>query len=89
MGVVSGAVLEAGGTVTGVIPYAMVVSGGEKEQTAGQALSKAAAETLFDGQNRQNVCQGLSLQNHAPLTLYSRKRRCVLPSAASSTRQCV
>ncbi|KAI0345081.1 hypothetical protein BDW22DRAFT_1353927 [Trametopsis cervina] len=54
MGVVSGAVLEAGGTVTGVIPYAMVVSGGEREQTAGQATSKAAAEALFDGQNRQN-----------------------------------
>lgn len=55
MGVVSGAALEAGGSVTGVIPYAMVVSGGEREQTAGEAKSKAAAEALFDGQNRKNV----------------------------------
>ena len=55
MGVVSGAALEFGGKVTGVIPYAMVASGGEKEQTEGGALSKAAAEALFDGQNRKNV----------------------------------
>ncbi|KAI0093741.1 hypothetical protein BDY19DRAFT_270476 [Irpex rosettiformis] len=54
MGVVSGAAIEAGGKVIGVIPYAMVVSGGEQEQTAGQALSKAAIEALFDGQNREN-----------------------------------
>lgn len=61
MGVVSGAALDAGGQVTGVIPYAMVVAGGEKEQTKEAALSKAAAEALFDGQNRQNVRLTLSL----------------------------
>lgn len=55
MGVVSGAALEFGGKVTGVIPYAMVASGGEKEQTEGSTMSKAAAEALFDGQNRKNV----------------------------------
>ncbi|KAJ3552945.1 hypothetical protein NP233_g12759 [Leucocoprinus birnbaumii] len=32
MGVVSGAVLENGGKVTGVVPHAMVVSGGEKSK---------------------------------------------------------
>jgi len=32
MGVVSGTVLECGGKVTGVVPYAMVISGGEREK---------------------------------------------------------
>ncbi|EJF62650.1 hypothetical protein BD309DRAFT_984780 [Dichomitus squalens] len=35
MGAVSGAVLDAGGQVTGVVPYAMVAAGGEVEQTKG------------------------------------------------------
>ena len=56
MGVVSGAALEAGGKVTGIIPYAMIVAGGEKEAVTGQPLSKEAAEALFDGRNRPNVC---------------------------------
>ncbi|KAJ7184357.1 hypothetical protein C8R46DRAFT_1158696 [Mycena filopes] len=34
MGVVSGAVLERGGKVTGVVPYAMVAAGGEGEKTS-------------------------------------------------------
>ncbi|KAJ7702206.1 hypothetical protein B0H17DRAFT_1043179 [Mycena rosella] len=32
MGVVSGAVLERGGKVTGIVPYAMVAAGGESEK---------------------------------------------------------
>ncbi|KAJ7491230.1 hypothetical protein FB451DRAFT_1222471 [Mycena latifolia] len=32
MGVISGAVLERGGKVTGIVPYAMVVAGGESEK---------------------------------------------------------
>ncbi|KAJ7158349.1 hypothetical protein C8R43DRAFT_364531 [Mycena crocata] len=32
MGVVSGAVLERGGKVTGIVPYAMVAAGGEEEK---------------------------------------------------------
>ncbi|KAI0713486.1 hypothetical protein C8Q76DRAFT_796449 [Earliella scabrosa] len=35
MGAVSGAVLEAGGDVTGIVPYAMVAAGGEIDQTKG------------------------------------------------------
>ena len=35
MGIVSGAVIEAGGQVTGILPYAMVAAGGEKEQAEG------------------------------------------------------
>lgn len=63
MGVVSGAVLEAGGRVTGVMPYAMIASGGEKEQTEGQAKSKAASQALFDGENRENVRSELCYSN--------------------------
>lgn len=33
MGVVSDAVLDAGGHLTGIIPYAMVAAGGEKAKT--------------------------------------------------------
>lgn len=32
MGVVSGACLEEGGSVTGIVPFAMVAAGGEKEK---------------------------------------------------------
>ena len=35
MGVVSGAALEAGGEVTGVVPFAMVAVGGEIDQVRG------------------------------------------------------
>jgi len=34
MGIVSNSVLEAGGRVTGVMPYAMVAAGGERDKTA-------------------------------------------------------
>ncbi|KAF8636538.1 hypothetical protein AX17_003350 [Amanita inopinata Kibby_2008] len=37
MGLVSGAVLECGGKVTGVVPYAMTVAGGEQEKVASDA----------------------------------------------------
>lgn len=55
MGVVSGAVLEAGGSVTGVLPAAMIASGGEHEAVKTPAERKAAAEALCDGRNRENV----------------------------------
>ena len=35
MGAVSGAALEAGGDVAGVVPYAMVAAGGEVDQSKG------------------------------------------------------
>ena len=37
MGIISSAVLEKGGSVTGVVPFAMVAAGGEAEQTKGKA----------------------------------------------------
>jgi len=54
MGVVSGAVLEKGGNVTGVIPFAMVAAGGEAEQTKS---SKEALKGLvaLDERGRENV----------------------------------
>ncbi len=58
MGVVSGAVIDAGGRVTGVIPYAMVAAGGEKEQADGEIQAMIKSGALFDGQNRQNVSRG-------------------------------
>ncbi|THG94775.1 hypothetical protein EW026_g6762 [Hermanssonia centrifuga] len=54
MGVVSAAAIEKGGQVTGVLPYAMVAAGGEKEQTDGEIQAKIAAGILFDGENREN-----------------------------------
>ncbi|PCH38409.1 hypothetical protein WOLCODRAFT_115423 [Wolfiporia cocos MD-104 SS10] len=36
MGAISGAVLSAGGDVTGIVPHAMVASGGEVDLTAGK-----------------------------------------------------
>lgn len=52
MGVVSGAALAKGGKVTGVIPFAMVVAGGEKEKKA-----KATLEALIalDETGTENV----------------------------------
>jgi hypothetical protein len=35
MGVVSGTVIEHGGDVTGVVPFAMVSAGGEGDKTIG------------------------------------------------------
>lgn len=63
MGVVSGAVIDAGGRVTGVIPYAMVAAGGEKEQADSEIQAMIKSGALFDGQNRQNVSGGFVCSN--------------------------
>ena len=36
MGIISGAVLEGGGEVTGVLPYAMIAAGGEGDKSGGK-----------------------------------------------------
>ncbi|KAJ7063530.1 hypothetical protein C8F01DRAFT_1133374 [Mycena amicta] len=48
MGVISGAALERGGIVTGVVPYAMVAAGGESEKAPGLAveLKEAGREAI-------------------------------------------
>lgn len=43
MGVVSGAVLEHGGKVTGIVPYAMVISGGERDKGDPEKRRKTGA----------------------------------------------
>ncbi|GJE87966.1 lysine decarboxylase, putative [Phanerochaete sordida] len=54
MGVVSDAVLDAGSSVIGVLPAAMIASGGEKEAVRSAAEAKAAKEALCDLEKRQN-----------------------------------
>lgn len=48
MGVVSSAVLEAGGKVTGIVPYAMVAAGGEGDKTA-----SSAADVVLEADSTQ------------------------------------
>lgn len=55
MGVVSGAALEKGGKVTGVVPYAMIAAGGEAEQLEGTEKSRAAKIALIE-RGREKVC---------------------------------
>ncbi len=52
MGTVSGAALDAGGAVTGVVPYAMVAAGGEVDQVTG---NKATYVALKEN-GREKVC---------------------------------
>lgn len=54
MGVVSGAALQGGGAVTGVIPNAMVHAGGEKEKAASPLtvnLNEPGREKVTNGLN--------------------------------------
>lgn len=56
MGVVSGAVANSeGGKVTGIIPYAILAAGGEKDKGNGYPTSDSVAETL-DEKRRGEVC---------------------------------
>lgn len=51
MGTVSGAVLEGGGKVTGITPYAMVRAGGEGEKT------DTGAKVRLDEEGREAVSE--------------------------------
>jgi uncharacterized protein (TIGR00730 family) len=46
MGIVSGAVADEGGQVTGIIPYAIHAAGGEKDKGNGVAKTESVAEVL-------------------------------------------
>ncbi|KAG1882903.1 hypothetical protein F4604DRAFT_1739444 [Suillus subluteus] len=46
MGIVSGAVADEGGQVTGIIPYAIHAAGGEKDKGNGIAKTESVAEVL-------------------------------------------
>jgi hypothetical protein len=53
MGVVSGAVMEAGGHAIGVRPYAMVAAGGEKEKAASQVADGSVEAALQKHKDQQ------------------------------------
>lgn len=58
MGIVSGAVLEHGGQVTGVVPFAMVAAGGEGDKADGTTKTPAVAYLLNEkGREKVSVLQ--------------------------------
>ncbi|KAG1736767.1 hypothetical protein EDB19DRAFT_1720208 [Suillus lakei] len=53
MGIVSGAVIDEGGQVTGIIPYAIHAAGGEKDKGNGVAKTESVAEVLDEERRGQ------------------------------------
>jgi len=64
MGIVSGAALEAGGDVVGVIPYAMLAEGGEGERVPGNEPSSIFIKLKEEG--RESV--GPTRLSYTPMT---------------------
>lgn len=61
MGVVSGAVASSeGGKVTGIIPYAILAAGGEKDKGNGKPKSHAIADLLDEKQRGEVRIPGSS-----------------------------
>jgi hypothetical protein len=56
MGVVSGAVLESGGEVTGVVPWAMVKAGGEGDKGVGVGSRELHVVLDEKGRERVRIC---------------------------------
>ena len=52
MGIISGAVINAGGEATGIVPWAMVKAGGEKDKGVG--VEKVYV--VLDEEGREKVC---------------------------------
>jgi len=57
MGVVSGAAAKSDGRVTGIIPYAILVAGGEQDKGNGRATTSTVSGIL-DEKWRGEVCSG-------------------------------
>lgn len=56
MGIVSGAVLDGGGDVTGVVPAVMLSAGGEGEKYNGNGKSKVpAVNVVLNERGREKV----------------------------------
>ncbi|KAJ4475772.1 hypothetical protein J3R30DRAFT_594489 [Lentinula aciculospora] len=55
MGTVAQAVVEAGGEVTGVTPFAMVAAGGEEDKTTVPGETKRRVELQADSSNTQTI----------------------------------
>lgn len=74
MGLVSGAVLESGGDVTGVVPVAMVAAGGEGDKGGARTPSREdKLAVILNEEGREKVraeitAQGLTCQT-ASLTI--------------------
>ncbi len=62
MGIISGAVLQKGGEVTGVVPEAMVAAGGEVAQTNG-SIQDNAVQLALNVQGRDNVSNEIEVTN--------------------------
>ena len=60
MGVVSGAAAKSDGKVTGIIPYAILVSGGEQDKGNGRATTSTVSDVL-DEKWRGEVCSATFL----------------------------
>lgn len=56
MGIVSKSCLDAGGQVTGVMPYAMVMAGGEKEKTGSPEKSNEIHDALNERRVSSIIC---------------------------------
>ncbi|KAG2115524.1 hypothetical protein DEU56DRAFT_748519 [Suillus clintonianus] len=59
MGIVSGAVINEGGQVTGIVPYAIHASGGEKDKGNGVAKTESVAEALDEDRRGQIVVDSM------------------------------
>lgn len=55
MGVVSGAVLESGGDVTGVVPWQMLAAGGEGDKMEENAPKAPAVTYVLNERGREKV----------------------------------
>jgi hypothetical protein len=76
MGIVSGAVLEHGGHVTGVVPFAMVAAGGEGDKADGTTKTPAVAY-LLNEKGREKVSCTPILYIFRYLTEVNRPKPCV------------
>jgi len=56
MGIISGAVLEGGGEVTGVVPWAMIKAGGEGDKGVGaENVGSKELHVVLNEKGRENV----------------------------------
>jgi predicted Rossmann-fold nucleotide-binding protein len=65
MGIIAGAVMDEGGQVTGVIPYAIHASGGELDKGDGHVKTESIAKAL-DNKGRGQVRDLIFILQHMP-----------------------
>ena len=62
MGLVSGAALEGGGNVTGIVPLAMVAAGGEGDRGEADSPEGDKVNVILNEKGREKVCTELTWQ---------------------------